>query len=490
MELKILKNEEKRMNLIMFLYLVIIPTFACGYVFLFNNAVFEDLIVLIMSAWGILTRLLEKPLGKYAKYMYMAGMPICGAITIVVGSPGTYGAMIEAYFLVLFLAIPYYDVSLIIWDVIITVLPNAIMLILFPADFYVMYTLSIWIFIVMVLVLASAVSLLVVTRARSLFLTVEKNENDVVDLLDNVKSAFDDLQQSSERILDSLHNFEESTQEIASSTEEISNNAELQIREVGGTLSIFGDLNDKIVNSEERVNLTVETMKDLKNKNDEGIVAINELSKKFDENIKSTQIASDGVETLSQKSSLIGQIIESINQIAHQTNLLALNAAIEAARAGEAGRGFAVVADEINSLSAESSEATQKIDAILKDIIATIGETNKAINRNSVVVKESHEQLNDTVKIFETMINSSEEVIKVTGVLKEELANIVSIKERLLDAMEHVEDISKKSAETTAEISSSTEEQVAGVESILSNMEAVQNGMERLGKILSGSDAS
>lgn len=76
---------------------------------------------------------------------------------------------------------------------------------------------------------------------------------------------------------------------------------------------------------------------------------------------------------------MFGGIIESIREIAQQTNLLALNAAIEAARAGEAGKGFAVVADEINSLSAESSDATAKIDAILKDIIQTVEETHRII---------------------------------------------------------------------------------------------------------------
>lgn len=215
---------------------------------------------------------------------------------------------------------------------------------------------------------------------------------------------------------------------------------------------------------------TVENMKKLKEKNDEGITAIAELSQKFSENIASTQVASEGVNSLVQKSNSIGEIIESISQIAQQTNLLALNAAIEAARAGDAGKGFAVVADEINALSAQSSSATQKIDAILKDVISTVNDISKVIDNNNVIVKESNEKLDDTVKIFEIMLNSSEEVIAVTNTLKAELAKIIDIKDQLLLAMERVEDISQQSVQNTAEISASTEEQASGVESILRSM--------------------
>ena len=255
---------------------------------------------------------------------------------------------------------------------------------------------------------------------------------------------------------------------------------------MNGSIDIFNTLNDKIRVSEKQVMVTMDNMAHLKEKNDEGIASISELSKKFEENIKATQDATDGVTTLSQKSTLIAGIVDSINQIAGQTNLLALNAAIEAARAGEAGKGYAVVADEINALSTQSSNATKEIDAILKDIITTVEETNQIMDKNGVIVKESSDQLEDTIQIFEAMIKSSDEVLSIIETLKQELLSIVDIKDTLMNAMNSLEQISEKSAETTNEISMATEEQVSGVENILKSLEIVQGGIEKLARVLEG----
>lgn len=485
MELEILKDEEKRMNFIMFLFVAIIPVCAFTYVMLFNSGSFKrDIVALVISAGGLLVKALEKVLGKYAKYFYISTLPVLGAIVIVASSPAVYGAMAEAYFLVLFLCIPYYDISMVKVCAIATVVPNLAAMFIFQKAYLAMYTMSIWVFVWIVYALAVVVAALIVTRARSLFQIVESKEKEVETLLSDVRGIFDGLQQSSGKIYASLHDFEESSTDIAASTQEISNSADLQIEQVEGSLEIFNELNDKIVSSEQRVTNTVENIKNLKEKNDEGIVAIEELSKKFTENIESTKMASEGVASLAQKSSSIGEIIESISQIAQQTNLLALNAAIEAARAGEAGKGFAVVADEINALSGESSAATQKIDAILKDIINTVQETNKVIDDNNIIVKESKDRLDDTVRIFETMLDSSEEVINVTDLLRAELVSIVDLKEHLLQAMEKVENVSQKSVENTSEISAATEEQATGVENILKSMKSVQEGMDRLSNVL------
>ena len=484
MELEILKNEEKRMNFVMFLFMVVIPVVAVVYVMLFNGGSGRDAIALVMTGCSLLVKLLEKALGKFAKYIYVSILPVVGAVTIVIGTPACFGAMVEAYFLVLFLAVPYYDLSVIKVCTAATVIANLAAMIIFPQAYLAMYTLSIWIFILMVYVLAVLVAVLIVVRSRALFMTVEKNENSVENLLGSVRNAFDGMQKSAEDIYGALNDFEQSTAGIAASAEEISGSANLQIEQVRGSIEIFNDLNSKIESSERRVNHTVDNITSLKEKNDEGIQAIEQLNLKFEENIRSTQIASEGVTLLAQKSSSIGEIIDSISQIAKQTNLLALNAAIEAARAGEAGKGFAVVADEINSLSNESSLATQKINAILKDVLSSVAEINKVIDRNSIIAKESNEKLDDTIKIFETMLHSSEEVIQVTNLLKEELTNIIDIKEQLLNAMEQVEDISQKSVVNTTDISASTEEQAAGMENILKVMENVQKDIGRLSDVL------
>lgn len=452
--------------------------------FFLNGGSLKDSIAVTMVLSGVLVKLLEKKLGKYAKYLYVSILPVFGTVTIVAGTPGAFGAMAEAYFLILFLAVSYYDLSTITVYSVVLIVSNAAGLILFPDAYLCMYTLSIWIFILMVYALAVLAALMIVTRARSLFVTVETKESEAEELLGNVRQAFTGIQESTDSIHTSLSGLGQSTQEIADSTEEISASAERQSEEVGGSIEIFNTLNEKIQASEEQVDVTMRNMKHLKEKNDEGIASISQLSKKFDDNIQATKEATEGVATLSQKSSLIAGIVDSIDQIAQQTNLLALNAAIEAARAGEAGKGFAVVANEINSLSMESSQATKEIDAILKDIIETVEATNKIMDKNGTTVRESYDQLNDTVKIFETMIDSSEEVLSVIQVLRQELSNIVDIKESLLESMKRLETISEKAAETTTEISLSTGEQVSGVDNILKSLERVQEGIERLGGVL------
>ena len=169
MQLDILKNEEKRTNFVMFLFYAVVPLVAFLYVLIFNGGAFKDSIAVSMVLVGVLVKLFEKNLGKYAKYIYVSILPVFGSITIVAGTPRAFGAMAEAYFLILFLAVSYYDLSTIVVYSVVLVVSNAIGMILFPDAYLCMYTLAIWVFILMVYVLAVLAALMVITRARSLF---------------------------------------------------------------------------------------------------------------------------------------------------------------------------------------------------------------------------------------------------------------------------------------------------------------------------------
>lgn len=477
------------MNFIMFIvWGFVLPIVASTFVILFLGGNIKDTCTALMIVAAVIIRIFEKKLGTKAKYLYSMIMPVAGAIVLVVDGEGRFGAMTHAYFLATVMIIVYYDVKILLMNALATIIPSTVLMILYPQPYLKLHSLIVWIFILLVYLVLVLTVYLVIRYTSALFEAVNEKENETKDVLNRVQQAFDSLQSSSETIFNSLQEFEGNTEEIADSTHEITGSADKQISEVESSLSIFNGLNEKIEKSEERANQTVETMKGLKQKTDEGIAAIQELSKKFEENIKTTQVAADGVAELSQKSSSIGGIIESIREIAQQTNLLALNAAIEAARAGDAGKGFAVVADEINALSSESSNATSKIDTILKDIIDTVKDTHKIINHNSEVVYDSNEKLEDTVKIFKTLMEFSEEVIKVTELLRCELVDMIEIKEQLLGAMERVEDMSKNSVVTTEGISVATEEQVAGLNSIVKSMQNMQLAMENLSYVLHGNE--
>ena len=86
------------------------------------------------------------------------------------------------------------------------------------------------------------------------------------------------------------------------------------------------------------------------------------------------------MQSLSEATARIGDVVRMISDIAGQTNLLALNATIEAARAGEAGKGFAVVAGEVKALAAQTARATADIGGQIETVRSATSEAVGAMN--------------------------------------------------------------------------------------------------------------
>ena len=151
----------------------------------------------------------------------------------------------------------------------------------------------------------------------------------------------------------------------------------------------------------------------------------------------------------------IGQIIETIENIAFQTNILALNAAVEAARAGSAGKGFAVVADEVRSLASKSDQAAKQT----KDMIER---SMSNVERGGSLTDEVSAALEQTVTYTEDAVTLMNQVAE----------NIVSDTDSIHQVSEGTDQISSvvQTNSATAEQSAAASQELSGQSHLLKDL--------------------
>lgn len=161
------------------------------------------------------------------------------------------------------------------------------------------------------------------------------------------------------------------------------------------------------------------------------------------------------MDEITQKSSEIGKIIKTIEDIAFQTNILALNAAVEAARAGEAGKGFAVVADEVRSLASKSAEASKNTAVLIEGSI-------QAVEKGTRIA-------NETAETLMKVVGSAKNVAGIVDKIADSAADQSASVNQVTQGVDQISSVVQTNS-ATAEESAAASEELSGQAQVLKSL--------------------
>jgi methyl-accepting chemotaxis protein len=192
------------------------------------------------------------------------------------------------------------------------------------------------------------------------------------------------------------------------------------------------------------------------------------------------QLSSEKVQEMGSRSDQIGEIVQTIEEIAAQTNLLALNAAIEAARAGEHGKGFAVVAEEVRKLAERSSKATQEIAGLIETIQSSVFEAVQVMQDSTEEVNRGTKQANQAGLALNQIINAAQDVSEQANQVKTAMQTMANTSKKLTDTMNDVAHVVTKNIQATEQIDQSSNQVSEAIEEIASISEENSAAIEEV----------
>jgi len=244
------------------------------------------------------------------------------------------------------------------------------------------------------------------------------------------------------------------SREMASSSEEVS----AAVEEVASTTGELATTSDQ---GAENAGAVARKSEQVQQVAEDGNNAVKETVEKINSISYSSQTVATAIKKLGEQSSHIGEISNTITNIADQTNLLALNAAIEAARAGEHGRGFAVVAEEVRKLAEQAAEAAGNITGLIGKIQVGVHEAVTAMDSGVAEVEEG-------VQVAEKARSALNQIIRAVERNTELIKDVAAGVERVNDGSQQLSASGQQITSTVQQLSSTAQE-IAGIADTLHN---------------------
>jgi methyl-accepting chemotaxis protein len=280
---------------------------------------------------------------------------------------------------------------------------------------------------------------------------------------------------SSEELTANAQQSAEASVHVAETVGEVSLNMEDQLQNINNAKANVDTVYEDVNSMADKARTVTETSGQTAEAAQKGSELMETAIKRMGNIEKSVLASADVVRKLGENSNQIGQIVEAISSIAEQTNLLSLNAAIEAARAGEHGRGFAVVAEEVRKLAAESHDSAEQIKERILSIQNDTNEAVKAMAAGTEEVKSGTAAIRDVGEQFEGILSLVNGIKEQMDGSNKSVEVVAAGAGNIVNAVESIDSISRKTSESTQTISAATQEQSASNEEIAAASQSLAN---------------
>lgn len=478
-----IRDNEKVGNTVLFAYCCAIAVAGWLAVLLFLNGGLRECTFLAGGVLGIITRIFEKKLGNAARYVYACIPPVIGAITCSVCSTSdsdSYVCITHYYMAAAVLLVLYLDMNVIKVNAIVTVVANAVCMIIFPAGFLKLHKVIGWVFILLFYLILVAGCVFICYRTNALFEIVENKEKNLENVLNGVQALSGNLHSAGVALSSVSENESAAAQELAATSEQLVESSNMLSAKTDESMSNLSELSEweKVV--ADNVEKVETASKDLLDKSVENEKLLNGLQAINGEVTESMKATNDVTEKLSEAVEEIGVTLNLISDISSSTNLLALNASIEAARAGEAGKGFAVVATEVGNLANSTQESLKVVESVIERVQSNVKEITAQVEENTTKLDKQNEyfaNVFDGMKGMTELLNASVSAIDTMGDAHDKQAEVikktVSINQDIAESIRNENEqfnsinvMAESNANDTAEVTS----QAAAINEIVDKM--------------------
>ena len=236
---------------------------------------------------------------------------------------------------------------------------------------------------------------------------IKRSDSD--KLGESLENMLNNLRKQSTEIIEGVNILSVATGEISVSTSQFAANSSETAAAVNQTTTTIEEVKQTTHLSNEKAKQMAEGTRRTETIAQAGMNSVEETAKAMGLIQEHMSTIGESIIRLNGQGVSIGEITETVSELADQSNLLAVNAAIEAAKAGEQGRGFVVVAQEIRTLAEQSKRATIQVRGILSELEAATKSAVLAMERGSLAAQQGMKQA----------VESRESIMSLTQTIEE-----------------------------------------------------------------------